>query len=56
MRVLLFLALLITVTLSATYFRLNTNENIRLNVGDSLISTLGLFKATLLQNQCTLSV
>jgi hypothetical protein len=56
MRVLLSLAFLIITVSSATYFRLNTNEQIRLNVGDSLISTMGLFKATLLQNQCTLSI
>lgn len=56
MRVLLSLAFLIIAVSSATYFRLNTNEQLRLNVGDSLISTMGLFKATLLQNQCTLSI
>lgn len=50
------LPLLLIITHSAVHFRLSTNENNRLNVGDSLISTLGLFKATLLQNQCLLSI
>ena len=50
------LAFIIITAYAITYFRLNTNENIKLSVGDSLISTLGLYKATLLQNQCTLSI
>lgn len=54
-RALFFTALLLT-TLQVTLFRLNTNEVKKLNVGDSLISTLGYFKATLLQNKCVLSI
>ena len=50
------LSLLIITTLATIHFRLNTNEVTRLNVGDSLISTLGLFKATLLQTECVLSI
>lgn len=53
---LLSLAFLILVVYAATYMRLSTNEQVRLSIGDSLISTLGLFKATLLQSQCTLSI
>lgn len=56
MRRLLSLTCLIATVVAATYFRLNTNENTRLNVGDALISTMGLFKATLLQSRCTLSI
>jgi hypothetical protein len=56
MRRLLSLTLLILTVTAVTYFRLNTNEDVRLNIGDSLISTMGLFKATLLQSQCTLSI
>ena len=48
MRRALLLAICVVVTLQATYFRLNTAETTTLNVGDSLISTLGHFKATLL--------
>ena len=56
MQKVLLLALWVTLISSATYFRLNTAETTRLNIGDSLISTMGLFKATLLQNQCVLSI
>lgn len=49
-------SLLIIITLQATQFRLNTNEVTKLNVGDSLISTLGYFKATLQQTGCTLAI
>lgn len=56
MRKALSLAFLIIIASSLTHFRLNTNEVTRLNVGDSLISTMGLFKATLLNNQCVLSI
>ncbi len=56
MKVGVFLAFLIFTTQSATYFRLNTNENTKLNPGDTLISTMGLYSATLLQNLCVLSI
>lgn len=52
----LFLVFFVLGAYSLTYFRLNTNENTQLKVGDTLISTLGLFKATLLQSQCVLSI
>ncbi len=52
----LFLVFLLLSTYCETYFRLNTNENPKLNVGDSLTSTLGLFRATLLQSKCMLSI
>lgn len=53
----LFLALVLITTHAAVYFRLSTTENIvKLNAGDTITSTLGLFKATLLQNQCLLSI
>lgn len=48
--------LLIAISLQATLYRLNTNENSKLNVGDSLTSTLGYFKATLQQTGCTLAL
>jgi hypothetical protein len=50
------LSLLIILALQSTQFRLSTNEVSKLNVGDSLISTLGYFKATLQQNGCTLAI
>ena len=56
MKVGLFLAFLIFTAQSTTYFRLNTNENTKLSPGDTLISTMGLYSATLLQNLCMLSI
>ena len=56
MKGLLFLVFIILSTHSVTYFRLNTNENTQLSVGDILTSTLGLFRASLLQNRCMLSI
>jgi hypothetical protein len=56
MRQALSLALLIITVSGVTLFRLNTQETVRLSVGDSLISTMGQFKVTLLQTQCMLSV
>lgn len=50
------LSLLIIITFQVTQFRLSTNEVVRLNVGDALISTLGYFKATLQQTGCTLVI
>jgi hypothetical protein len=50
------MTLLLIITSQVTLFRLNTNENTKLNVGDALVSTLGYFKATLLQTGCTLSI
>lgn len=50
------LSLLLIITLQATHFRLNTNEVKSLSTGDSLISTLGYFKATLAQSGCTLQI
>lgn len=52
----LFLVFIVVGAYCATYFRLNTNENTQLSAGDTLISTLGLFKATLLQSKCVLSI
>jgi hypothetical protein len=49
-------SLLLIVTFQNTLFRLSTKEVTKLNVGDSLISTLGYFKATLQQTGCVLSV
>lgn len=56
MRRALFLAVWVVATLQATHFRLNTAETTTLNVGDTLISTLGHFKATLLETGCVLSI
>jgi hypothetical protein len=49
-------ALLTSLGSTATYLRLSTTGTRTLNVGDSLISTLGLFKATLQTNGCTIAV
>ena len=40
-------ALLFVTIRCATFYRLSSNEQAVLNSGDSLISTLGLFKLTL---------
>lgn len=48
--------LLIQLTITAINFRLSTNEVNKLNPGDSLISTLGYFQATLVQNKCIFSI
>lgn len=57
MKALLFSLLLITIAFSsAINFRLNTNEVTRLNIGESLISTLGFFKGTLTSANCSLTI
>ncbi len=56
MKKIVLLSLLIMLSLQATQFRLNTNEVSKMNVGDSIISTLGYFKATLQQTRCTLAI
>lgn len=50
-----FLVLIQTFT-AAEVFRLNTNEVVRLSVGDALVSTLGYFKATLQAKDCALAI
>jgi len=56
MKSFVFLLLLLAIVTSTTLFRINTNEVAKLNLGDTLISTLGYFKATLLQTNCVLSI
>ena len=56
MNILILLGLLLIITTQADLFRLSTTETPTLKVGDSLISTLGLFKATLMNNKCQLSI
>jgi hypothetical protein len=48
--------LLLIITHSATHLRLSTLETTTLNVGDTLISTLGYFQATLQKTNCSLQV
>ena len=47
---------LVVAGLCATNFRLDTTGISRLNVGDSIISTLGHFRATLTKPNCSLQV
>ncbi len=50
------LSALLIIALQKTVFRLNTEETTILLAGDSLISTLGYVKATLISNGCTLQI
>jgi len=52
----IFFLFLIQFAIQTTNFRLNTNEVITMKSGDTLISTLGYFKATLISNNCTLEI
>jgi hypothetical protein len=48
--------LLFTLCQAVTNFRMSTLETTRLYVEDTLVSTLGLFRATLIRNGCKLSI
>jgi hypothetical protein len=56
MKNIVLVSFLLIITLQVSQFRLSTNEVIKLNVGDYLVSTLGNFKATLQQSGCTLAI
>ncbi len=56
MKTAIFLLMFITISLSVANFRISTLETTRIYVDDILVSTLGLFRATLIRNGCKLSI